>query len=81
MADNFTSDPASGGQTFASDDIGGVQYPIGKLAFGALDSVTLVSAANALPITGALTDTQLRATPVPVSAVDLHTTPFKTTAS
>lgn len=47
--DNFVANPASGGLTFASDDIGGVQYPISKLAYGALDNVTLVSTSNGLP--------------------------------
>jgi len=40
----------------ASDDIGGVQYQIIKPAFGALDSATLVSATNPLPV-----DTELPA--------------------
>jgi hypothetical protein len=71
MADNFTANAGAGGDTFASDDIGGVQYPISKIAFGALDSVTLASAANPLPVsvgtvpvTGPVTDAQLRATPI-----------------
>jgi hypothetical protein len=44
MADNVTADPGSGGAVFATDDVGGTHYPIGKIAFGALDSVTLASA-------------------------------------
>lgn len=43
MADNFDTNAASGGVTFASDDITGVHYPIIKLGIGALDSVTLLS--------------------------------------
>lgn len=35
MADNVTADPGAGGATFASDDIGGVQYPRTKLTLGA----------------------------------------------
>jgi hypothetical protein len=80
MADNVTANPGAGGATFASDDIGGVQYPRHKLVIGA-DGVDDgdVSAANPLPVagtvgvsgsvavTGALTDAQLRATAVPVS--------------
>ena len=71
MADNFTTNPGTGGQTFASDDIAGVQYPISKIAFGAPDSVTQVSLVNPLPVaftSQALTDAQLRAAPVPFTA-------------
>jgi hypothetical protein len=77
MADNVTADPGAGGATFATDDIAGVHYPIEKLAWGALDTATLVaSGAGAIPIQdggnsitvdGPLTDAQLRATAVPVS--------------
>ena len=34
MADNFATNPGSGGSTFASDDVGGVQYPRIKIAVG-----------------------------------------------
>lgn len=50
MADNFVTDPGTGGVTFASDDVGGVHYAISKLAHGALDSVTLVSTSSGLPV-------------------------------
>ncbi len=43
MADNFVTDPGAAGVTFASDDIGGVHYPLTKLTFGALDSQTIAS--------------------------------------
>lgn len=44
MADNTTlSVGTADGDTFAADDIGGVKYPISKLAFGALDSQTIAS--------------------------------------
>lgn len=36
--------------TFATDDVSGVQYQIIKIAFGALDTATLVSTANGIPI-------------------------------
>lgn len=67
MADNFTTAPGTGGETFASDDIGGVQYPRFKLTLGA-DGINGgdVSTANPMPTT-ALTDTQLRALPVAIS--------------
>lgn len=34
MADNYTTNPGTGGSTFASDDIGGVQFPRVKLVLG-----------------------------------------------
>ena len=53
MADNFTANPGSGGSTFASDDVGGVQYTRVKRTFGrdgsAADVATafrLISAAS-----------------------------------
>lgn len=75
MADNFTTSPGTGGPTFASDDIGGVHVPRGKIGFGADGAYLDVSEANPLPVavpsplpvTGALTDTQLRAAAVAVS--------------
>jgi len=53
VADNVVANPGTGGATFATDDIGGVHYPISKMAFGALDSATLVSSANPYPVTDA----------------------------
>lgn len=51
MADNVTADPGSGGDTFASDDIGGVQYPRTKVTWGADGTATDTAAgAAALPI-------------------------------
>lgn len=55
MADNFTRNKSFGpdavtGYTEAADDVAGVWYPIHKLAFGALDSVTLVNTAAGLPV-------------------------------
>lgn len=49
MVDNVIADPGAGGATFATDEIGGVHYPINKITFGALDSQTLVSSADGLP--------------------------------
>lgn len=53
MADNVTADPGTGGPTFATDDIGGVHWPYAKMAFGAPDAATPVSAANPIPVADA----------------------------
>jgi hypothetical protein len=50
MADGLTLNAGSGGATLATDDIGGTHYQIVKLAAGALDSATLVSSSNPLPV-------------------------------
>ena len=34
MADNFVANAGSGGSTFASDDVSGVQYPRVKISYG-----------------------------------------------
>ena len=71
MADNFVANPGAGGDTFAADDVAGIKYPRSKISFGIDGAATDVSATDPLPVTMtntlALTDTQLRATPVPVS--------------
>jgi len=38
------------GVTLATDDVGGIHYQIIKLTYGALDSATLVSTSNGLPV-------------------------------
>lgn len=57
MADNIELLPGTGGAILATDDVGGVHYQITKLAYGALDTATIVSTANRLPValTGTLT--------------------------
>jgi len=76
MADNITAkaNTGSGVEVLAADDIGGVLYPRTKIALGA-DGVNDgdVSASNPMPVTGALTDTELRASAVPVSISDPST--------
>lgn len=52
MADNFETNAATGGVTFASDDVAGVHYPISKLAFGALDAAVLAIAGAGNVTTG-----------------------------
>lgn len=56
MADNTTLDAGSGGDTIATDDIGGVKFPRSKIVIGA-DGTNDgdVSSANPLPVTGTLT--------------------------
>jgi len=58
MADNVTANTGSGGSTFASDDIGGIQYPRTKITVGA-DGTNDgdVSSANPLPVSAALSAT------------------------
>jgi hypothetical protein len=67
MADNTSQNATS---TIATDEIGGVHYQIVKLTYGALDSSTLVSPANPLPVTG----TFWQATQ-PVSIASMPSTP------
>jgi hypothetical protein len=75
MADNTPLNPGTGGDVIASDDIGGVKYQRNKLIHGA-DGVNDgdVSTSNPLPVTLGLTDTQLRANPVPVSGAFFQAT-------
>lgn len=56
MADNTVLNTGSGGDTIATDDIGGVKYARSKIVVGA-DGVNDgdVSSANPLPVTGTLT--------------------------
>lgn len=51
MADNVEADAGSGGATFASDDIGGIQFPRSKIIHGA-DGINDgdVSTANPFPV-------------------------------
>jgi len=49
MADNIVLNAGSGGATLASDDVGGIQYQLIKLGFGALDSFTIVTGSAGLP--------------------------------
>jgi hypothetical protein len=76
MADNVTA-PATG-IVFASDDIGGVQYPYAKLAFGADNSAVPVADANGarLPVLIGGTLPAFAATPT----VNIGTAPTITVA-
>lgn len=46
MADNKVSNPGAGGATFATDDIGGVDWPFAKLAWGPRDTANEVDDAT-----------------------------------
>lgn len=51
MVDNVIADSGDSlGATFATDEIDGIQYPITKITYGALDSQTLVDPSNGLPV-------------------------------
>ena len=67
MVDNVTLNPGTGGAVVASDDIAGIQYQRVKVTWGADGVANDASAASPLPTT-ALTNTELRAASVPVSA-------------
>lgn len=66
MADDIAI-TAGSGTNIATDDIGGRHFQRVKLTFGADGTANDVASGNPLPITGALTDAELRATAVPVS--------------
>jgi hypothetical protein len=55
MTDNVTLNAGSGGAVLATDDVSGVHYQINKLAYGALDTATLVTTTNRLPVDVAAT--------------------------
>lgn len=50
QADNVTANAGSGGATFASDDVGGVQYPRAKVTWGADGVANDANAATPLPV-------------------------------
>jgi hypothetical protein len=50
VADNTTLNTGAGGDTIATDDIAGVKHQLVKLEYGVLDSATLVSTTNPLPV-------------------------------
>lgn len=61
MADNFTANAGSGGSTFASDDIAGVQYPRVKPSWGADGSATDASVAAPMPVQASVESNQMTA--------------------
>lgn len=50
MADNVILNPGVGGETVATDDVGGVQHQKVKIEFGDDGVATMVSATNPLPV-------------------------------
>jgi hypothetical protein len=50
LADNVTLNAGSGGAVLATDDVSGVHYQLIKVAFGPLDSATVVSTSNGFPV-------------------------------
>jgi len=75
MADNFTANAGSGGDTFGADDIGGVKFPRSKLIFGADGSnAGDVAIGNGLPVqpaTGATFTVDGSGVTQPISAASL----------
>lgn len=65
MADNVQLNPGSGGDIAAADDVGGVKYQIVKLDVGG-DGAS-VPVVGALPVSGPVSNAELRASPVPTS--------------
>lgn len=61
MADNYTTNPGAGGATFASDDVGGVQYPRVKITHGADGAAQDASADAPLPVADSAAATALAA--------------------
>lgn len=80
MADNVDIKTAAN-IPVATDEVGGFHYQLVKLAFGALDTATMVSVANPMPVTGAfyqatqpVSGTFFQATQ-PVSIASMPSTP------
>lgn len=65
MADNVQLNPGTGGDIAAADDVGGVKYQVVKLDLGG-DGLS-APVVGAMPVTGALTNSELRASPVAIS--------------
>lgn len=61
MADNFDSNPGTGGSTFAADDISSVFYPRVKPSWGADGSATDASVAAPLPVQNTAESSQMSA--------------------
>lgn len=75
MADNFTANPGSAGDTFGADDIGGIKYPRSKLIYGPDNTNSGdVSLTNGLPV-------NVVATAGTVSTANSSSTPLGSSAA
>jgi hypothetical protein len=61
MADNFVANAGTGGSTFASDDIAGVQHPRVKVEWGADGTANDASVAAPLPVQASAESSQMTA--------------------
>lgn len=61
MADNFTTNPGSGGSTFAADDISSVYYPRVKATWGVDGVATDAAVAAPLPVQASVESSQMTA--------------------
>lgn len=61
MADNYTANAGSGGNTFASDDISSVHYPRVKLSWGADGSAADAAVAAPVPVQASAESNQMTA--------------------
>mgnify|MGYP007082276060 CR=1 FL=1 len=59
MADNFVSNPGSGGSTFAADDISSVLHPRVKVEWGADGVASDAAVAAPLPVQGTIESNQM----------------------
>ncbi len=64
MSDNVVLNPGTGGDTVATDDVGGTHFQRIKLDVGGDGVSSPVTTGNPLPVAGPLTDAELRATPL-----------------
>lgn len=75
MADNFTANPGTGGDTFAADDVGGVKVPYSKIDIGADGVSSPVTVANPMPVDGTVTVSNFPATQPVSGTVDVSNFP------
>lgn len=80
MADNVTTNAGVGGETFATDEIGGVHYPRSKVGFGVDGAYTDVTPADPMPVEDATVGTLLTAIQTLIATlagtIQNHNSPF-----
>jgi hypothetical protein len=80
MADNKTANAGSGGATFATDEIAGVDFPLTKVTLGALDSNDgPVSSSNPMPVSGTVTSNLSATDNAVLDNIDTNTTGLNNT--